>query len=425
MDNMKLFTRNFKLLLFGQISSLLGNGILKIALSLYILETTGSATIFAGLLSVATIPTIILSPFGGILADRANRRNVMVGLDLLMGVTTFLGFILFQEDKALFLIGSLLIVHSVLGAFESPTVQASVPQMQLSEENIIKANAVINQAAALSGLIAPLLGSILYSRLGLQNILIVGTICFLITALFECFIKLTFVRQEREGSIINMVRSDFSVSFRFITKKQPKILKLLLLAALMNFLLVGTIVVGLPFIVRNVLGLSAQAYGAASSILGLSAVLGGVGAGILVTKLNPKKLYVVLSLIGLFLLPIGISFLVQEFETMKYVIIVASLFIVQFLVMIFSVVAMSIIQQRTPNEFLGKIMAYATTVSLCAQPIGQMIYGFVFDQFPSSLFMIFAITGLATLTIGLLSKNTFNGLDDLEVHESILENSLK
>lgn len=95
MDSMKLFTRNFKLLLFGQISSLLGNGILKIALSLYILETTGSAAIFAGLLSIATIPTIILSPFGGILADRADRRNVMVGLNLFMGVTTFLGLILF------------------------------------------------------------------------------------------------------------------------------------------------------------------------------------------------------------------------------------------------------------------------------------------------------------------------------------------
>lgn len=322
------------------------------------------------------------------------------------------------------MIGSLLVVHSISSAFESPTVQSSVPQMQSNEENIIKANAVINQAAALSGLIAPLLGSILYSRLGLQNILIVGTICFLLTAFFESFIKLTFVKQEREGSIINMVQSNFTVSFRFITKKQPKILKLLLLAALMNFLLVGTIVVGLPFIVRNVLGLSAQAYGAASSILGLSAVLGGVGAGVLVTKLNPKKLYVLLSLIGLFLLPIGISFLVQELETIKYVIIVASLFIVQFLVMIFSIFAMSIIQQRTPNELIGKIMAYATTVSLCAQPIGQMIYGFIFDRFPSSLFFIFAITGLATLTIGLLSKNTFNGLDNLEVNESILEDSL-
>lgn len=58
----KLFTKNFILLVLGQASSLFGNFILKLALSMYVLETTGSAAIFAGILSVATIPTILLSP---------------------------------------------------------------------------------------------------------------------------------------------------------------------------------------------------------------------------------------------------------------------------------------------------------------------------------------------------------------------------
>ena len=70
----KLFNRNFNLLILGQASSLLGNYTLKFALSMYVLEQTGSATIFAGLLALAMLPTILLSPLGGILADRANRR---------------------------------------------------------------------------------------------------------------------------------------------------------------------------------------------------------------------------------------------------------------------------------------------------------------------------------------------------------------
>ena len=61
----KLFTKNFTLLVLGQISSLFGNYILKLALSMYVLEVTGSAAIFAGILSLATIPTILLSPLGG------------------------------------------------------------------------------------------------------------------------------------------------------------------------------------------------------------------------------------------------------------------------------------------------------------------------------------------------------------------------
>ncbi len=68
----KLFTGNFTLLILGQISSLIGNYTLKFALSMHILEITGSASVFAGILSIAIVPTIFLSPFGGILADRAN-----------------------------------------------------------------------------------------------------------------------------------------------------------------------------------------------------------------------------------------------------------------------------------------------------------------------------------------------------------------
>lgn len=79
----KLFTKNFVLLILGQLTSLFGNFILKLALSMYVLELTGSAAIFAGILSIATIPTIILSPLGGIFAD---RRNIMVALDGLTGL---------------------------------------------------------------------------------------------------------------------------------------------------------------------------------------------------------------------------------------------------------------------------------------------------------------------------------------------------
>lgn len=82
----ELFGRNFILLILGQASSLFGNFILKLALSMYVLEATGSAVVFAGILSVAMVPTIILSPLGGILADRADKRKVMVALDALSGI---------------------------------------------------------------------------------------------------------------------------------------------------------------------------------------------------------------------------------------------------------------------------------------------------------------------------------------------------
>ena len=78
----KLFTKNFIFLILGQATSLFGNFILKLALSMYVLEKTKSASIFAEILSIATIPTILLSPLGGIIADRVNKRNIMVLLEI-------------------------------------------------------------------------------------------------------------------------------------------------------------------------------------------------------------------------------------------------------------------------------------------------------------------------------------------------------
>ena len=176
----KLLTRNFSLLVFGQASSLLGNGILRLALAMYVLDATGSAAVFAGMLAIATIPTILLSPFGGILADRANRRNIMVVLDSLSGISVLGAALLFAASGSLTAITVLLVALSVLAAFETPTVQACVPQMQTGD-NITKGNAVISQIAAVTNLLSPILGSLVYTAFGLQPVMYASVICFFIT----------------------------------------------------------------------------------------------------------------------------------------------------------------------------------------------------------------------------------------------------
>lgn len=234
----KLFTRNFTLLVLGQASSLFGNYILRLALSMYVLEVTGSAAVFAGILSIATIPTILLSPVGGILADRADRRNIMVALDTLTGMSVLCVAVFLSGWNAIAVIGVLLVVLSVLGAFETPTVQACIPRM-LSGDHIMKGNAVVNQVASISYLIAPLLGGILYAAVGLKPVMYASVVCFFIMALFECFIKLSHQTRDFKGNILSMVKDDFSDSIRFITKERPDIMKMLLLAACSRFFVMG------------------------------------------------------------------------------------------------------------------------------------------------------------------------------------------
>lgn len=176
--NQKLFTGNFILLILGQLSSLFGNFILKLALSMYVLDATGSAAVFAGILSAAVIPTIILSPLGGILADRADRRNVMVALDVLTGLSVLGAALFLTERNSITVICVLLVILSILGAFETPTVQACIPTM-LEGDNIMKGNAIVNQTASFSYLIAPMLGGVLYSIIGLKPVMYASVVCSL------------------------------------------------------------------------------------------------------------------------------------------------------------------------------------------------------------------------------------------------------
>ena len=406
----KLFTKNFTLLILGQLTSLFGNFILKLALSMYVLEATGSAAIFAGILSAATIPTILLSPLGGILADRADRRNIMVALDALTGVSVLCAALFLSENNAIAVISTLLIILSILGAFETPTVQACIPTM-LQGDNIMKGNAVVNQVASLSYLIAPMLGGVLYAMLGLKPVMYASVVCFFITALFECFIKLSYQRIQNQGGVLQIVKQDFLSSMQYISKEQTSISKMLLLTAFSRFFVMGITIVGLPFLVRTVLGFNPKYYGAAESALAVATILGSIAAGVLAEKLKIHKLSVLLATLGIFIIPAGIVFLLPVNAMIKYGVTVVSFCGMQAVISIFSIFAVSLIQQRTPNHLIGKVMAYTSTVTLCVQPIGQIVYGFLFDRFYSAVYFVLIPTGIIVCIVGLSAMNFFKNME--------------
>lgn len=407
----KLFTKNFTLLILGQLTSLFGNFILKLALSMYILDATGSAAIFAGILSAATIPAILLSPVGGILADRADRRNIMVALDALTFVSV-LGTALFLTEKnAIVLIGTLLIILSVLGAFETPTVQACIPAM-LQGDNIMKGNAIVNQAASVSYLIAPLLGGVLYSMFGLKPVMYASVVCFFITALFECFITLSDRHMQKKVSVPEMIKQDFLSGIQYMVKEQKDIGKMLLLTAFVRFFVMGIAIVGLPFLVRTVLGFNAKYYGAAESASAVATIMGSIAAGALSEKLKIHKLSALTAFIGIFIIPPGIVFLLPAGATLKYVVTIVSFCGMQIVISIFSIFAVSIIQQRTPNHFMGKVMAYTSAVTLCVQPLGQTVYGFLFDRFQSTVYLVLIPTGMIVWIVGLCTGSFFRKMEN-------------
>ena len=411
----KLFNRNLTLLLLGQVFSLIGNYTLKFALSMYVLERTGSAAIFAGLLAVATMPQVLLAPIGGLLADRLNRRNMMVALDALSGTAVFLTFlgtggfhetrgfhVMSQEGPSLLLISILQVVLGILGAFESPTVQACVPQMQTGE-NLLKGNAAVSQIQAVAGLVTPFLGSLFYTAFGIRPVLAVCAACFFLTALLECFIRLSHQKRPGGQKIRQILRQDLGESMDFLLKKRPEVFRLLLLAALASFFVVGTAVVGLPFLVRNVLGLSANHYGAAESLMGGASVAGALAVGMLAGRLREKGLQSLLIAVGAVLIPAGAAFLLPLSTGVRYLILLACFCIAQAVCSMFSILALSMIQESTPEHLTGKIMACVIALSTCAQPVGQVVYGLLFDLSAGSTWLVLLPTAAVLIALGGLS----------------------
>lgn len=413
MKKEKLFTRNFTLLILGQVSSLTGNYTLKFALSMYVLEQTGSASIFAGMLSAALLPTVLLSPFGGILADRANRKHIMVALDALSGLSVLAAGLLLLLGRELWVIGALLVLLSVLAAFESPTVQACVPQM-VSPQNLVQGNAVVSQVSAVTSLVTPFLGSLFYTAFGIGPVFAAAVACFWLTALLECMIHLEYQKPPRTAGIGAIVREDLALSAHFLRREQPDILKLLLLAALAGMFVSGTAVVGFPYLVRMVLGLSATYYGAAESAMGAAAILGSLCAGLMGKKLRVRDLSAIFLSFGLSLFPIGFSFLLPVGRMARYGVLLFFFCVCQLGVCIFSTYAITLIQQRTPEQLMGKVMSCVFTLSMCAQPVGQVVYGALFDCFFDSVYWVLIPTGVLICLIAVASRGFLKRMEAAE-----------
>lgn len=406
----KLFNRDFTLVAIGQLISLFGNAILRFALALYVLDATGSAAVFGTVTAIAVIPTILLSPFGGILSDRVNRRNIMAALDFATAALALGLGLLLSEENAVTLITAALLLLSVIQACYTPSVNSSVPLLQ-AEGNLVKANAVVSQVSMLANLIGPVLGGVLYGFFGAMPIILVSGVCFFLSAVLELFIHIPFQPLDAKTGILQIVKDDLRESIRFMTREQPDILRITLMIAVYSLFVVSTITVGLPYMVRTVLGLSSQLYGAAEGLMAAAGIAGGIASGFLAGRLKTSRLYWLLVLSGAALVPVGAAFLLDCGPMTCYIVITICIMAMQLLIALFSIFMLSLAQGRTPSHLLGKMTAYIMTLTMCAQPVGQALYGVLFDRFAGSLYLPLIATALIAAAIGLASRGLFARLE--------------
>ena len=369
----RLFSRDFTLMVAGQIISLFGNAILRFALSLYVLDTTGSAAVFGGILAVSMVPTILCSPLGGVLADRVPRQRIMWGLDFFTAALV-LGYGLFFASRGTVLaVGVLMVLLAAIQALYQPSVQASIPALA-SEEHLPAANGVVAQVQALANLLGPILGGMLYGWVGLLPMVAVGGACFFCSAVMELFLRIPFQRRT----------------------------------------LAGPLVVGLPYLVKISLGLSSLHYSFAEAALSLGSIVGGLLSGLVLRGADIRRAWRFLLGTSLLLLPMALALALGIPSLAAYGVILVSVLLGMACAMLFTVSAQTYLQRATPPHLLGKVASFVAAISTCAMPLGQALYGLLFDALQAHVWVVVALGMGASLLVTFSSVRALGRLPALD-----------
>ena len=414
MNKNAIFRKDFILVAVGQIISIFGNQILRYALPLYLLNQTGSAALFGTILALSFIPMILFFPIGGIIADRVNKRNIMVALDFSTAILVFLFYLLSGRIDLVTLVAiTMIILYGIQGAYQ-PAVKASVPVL-VEPENIMKATSVVDMISSSASMAGPVIGGLLFSTFGLAPILYVSIGCFLASAIMETFIYIPFEKKKATGNIFAAGLSDLKESFLFMFGKQPVLWKISLIFASSNVLLSALILIGLPVILTQHLGFAPDTanrlYGYAQGVVAAGAILGGLLAGVLSSRLKSSTSPALL--IGCSLLAVMGGAAMQTLNAPMgiCIILIIGCGLLLALHTLFQIQMMTYLQLLTPKDLIGKIISCFMCVVMCTIPLGQFIYGIIFEHIGSSIYIPFYAAGFIMIGISLLTRRVFYGID--------------
>ena len=413
MQQKKGYSKDFYLVVIGQIISLFGNAVMRFALPIHLLNVTGSASVLGVVSGCAFIPLAVMSPIGVIIADRVNKRNVMVFLDFFTSGLTVLFLLLYGKVSITgMVLVTLFLLYGISGAYQ-PSVQASIPVL-VEPEHIMPANAVINMVSSLSGLLGPALGGTAYSLWGIYPVLSIAAGCFFLSAVMEIFIKIPYERKQSTESILRQTKDDLCESIAYIGQKKPELAKLTLCCAGVNLVMSALMIIGLPVIVMNILDFSkseaSRLYGYMEAILAIGGLVGGIGAGVFGRKLKVNGSWKLLLASGMLLIPMGVVLMIECPAYLAYGVLAAAGLVIMSLSAIYTIQIMSYIQMTVPHHMVGKVIAWIIAVSTCAQPVGQVLYGVLFDEMAKNVYIIFGAATICSVLIALGSRKATKAL---------------
>lgn len=263
--------RTFVIVWAGQFVSTIGSGLTGFALGVWIYQETGSTTLFAFNLLAYALPSLLLSPIAGALADRWDRRLMMMLSDTGAGFSTLaIAILAFTNHLEVWHIYLATAVNSGCSTFQWPAYSAATTLL-VPKDQLGRAAGMVQIGEAISQLIAPAIAGAMLVATGLQGVIIVDFITFICAILTLAFVRFPKPAVTAEGEAgRGSIWKEAGFGWRYISAR-PGLLGLLIVFALSNFLF------GLmsPLLAPMILEIAdAQVLGFLSSLMGAGMLIG-------------------------------------------------------------------------------------------------------------------------------------------------------
>lgn len=384
-------TRDFRLLFAGQATSLLGDGIVPVAVAFAVLELTGSATALGLVLAAGSVPTVLLVLFGGVAADRLSRRRVMQVSDAVRAATQGTIAVLLLTDAAE--LWHMIVLTGIWGtgaAFFRPAYSGIVPEV-VAPEHLQQANGLLGVSRNLGSILGPAVAGVLVATIGPGWAFAVDSATFAVSAM--CVAAMSQVRPAAGRSSETML-TELREGWDEFTSR-GWLVAVVVWAALFHFAVLAPFQVLGPVVAESSLG-GASAWGVISAALGVGSVTGGLIA----LRLRVTRPMVV-ACFGLVTFAVPLALLAIPASTP---VVAAGALFAGAGASVFGVLFTTVIQEQVPLESLSRVSAYDWLGSLALLPIGLALVGTVADSTSSSAVLVFGAIWMVASTVAVLGS---------------------
>lgn len=376
--------RTFALILLAQFCSLLGQEVLQFVLPLYLLDVTGSGTRFGLAIACGFVPYTLLSPIGGVLADRTRKRGIMMGVNAAL-VAVLLVFLALKDVGDPFA----LVVFATMASFVAqalyqPSIQSTVPFV-LAAPDVPRGVALVSQIGSLTTLSGPVVGAAVYGAVGLVPVVLISLAAFAVSgAVVALAVRFPCEPASWEGGALAMVRDDLAEAVRYLRDK-PLLLGGMATATFVNVSAGALISVGTVYVVTITLGLPAAYASFAQMAMGAGSLVGHSLLAIAPRRFSLRRSA---PYVGGIAAAMGVAAWVLSpaafmAPMVVFLVLTASYAFATMSGGLMGSCMLAELQAGAPSALVGKLIALFMTLVNCATPLGQAVFGVLFDVLPA------------------------------------------